>query len=89
MILERVSKILNKNRGKHYEGNLTLLKDSSLNFWITYLSYRLKPKPYGVNALFGIDLAPTDTENKIAGVIRVGDTVEIIRDDPDFWQQTE
>jgi len=39
--------------------------------------------------LFGIDLAPTDTENKIAGVIRVGDTVEIIRDDPDFWQQTE
>lgn len=49
-------------------------------------SYRLKPDLYGVNSLFGIDLAPTDTQKDATGLIHVRDTVQVLRDDPDFWK---
>lgn len=64
----------------------TGIKDPKQEPWKTLRSYRLKPKSYGVSALFGIDLAPTDTQKKVAGIIRVGDTIQVNKDDPDFWK---
>ncbi len=48
-------------------------------------SYRVKPDPYGTKGLFGIDLAPTNDKTSVAGIIRVGDSIQVTKDEPDFW----
>ena len=52
---------------------------------ILQFSYRRKPEPYGVSALFGIYLAPTDESSRVCGTIRVNDFIQVTKDDPDFW----
>ena len=52
-------------------------------------SYRLKPDIYRDKALFGIDLAPTDDKNNIQGIIRVGDSIKVLKDEPQFWDKKE
>ena len=42
---------------------------------------------YGVHALFGIDLAPTDERNGVVGTVRVGDPIRVTKDEPDFWEK--
>jgi len=37
--------------------------------------------------LFGIDLAPTDDKNNISDIIRVGDSIRVTKDEPDFWKK--
>ncbi|CAF1463814.1 unnamed protein product [Adineta steineri] len=66
----------------------TGIKDPDLEPWKTLRSYRLKPDTYRDKALFGIDLAPTDTIKNVSGIIRVGDSIRIIKDEPDFWDKT-
>jgi len=41
--------------------------------------YRRKPELYGVQAQFGIYLAPSEN-----GIIRVGDLIRILREDKNF-----
>ncbi|UJR11846.1 hypothetical protein I4U23_016026 [Adineta vaga] len=66
----------------------TGIKDPDLEPWKTLQSYRLKPDTYRDKALFGIDLAPTDEYNNILGIIRVGDPIKVIKDEPNFWNKT-
>lgn len=62
--------------------------DSSFkNHPIISFSYRCKPDTYGVYALFGIDLAPTDDKSDVAGVIRVGDSIRVTKTEPNFWMK--
>ncbi len=55
---------------------------------IISFSYRLKPNPYGVSPLFGINLAPTD-ESSIGTIIRVGNLVHVRKEEPDFWSKID
>lgn len=69
----------------------TLRRYSSVFSLVLYLfgnSYRRKPDTFGVDALFGINLAPTDDKNKILGIIRVGEQIRVIKDDPHFWEKS-
>ena len=51
-------------------------------------SYRRKPDTFGVDALFGINLAPTDDKKHVLGVIHVGDQLRVTKDDPNFWNKS-
>ncbi|CAF1329719.1 unnamed protein product [Rotaria sordida] len=65
------------------DGDVAVYHDMSpINF------YRLKPNPYGVSPLFGINVAPTD-ENSIGAMIRVGDMVYVRTEEPDFWSKID
>ncbi|CAF4093399.1 unnamed protein product [Rotaria sordida] len=55
---------------------------------VVHCYYRLKPNPYGVSPLFGINVAPTD-ENSIGAMIRVGDMVYVRTEEPDFWSKID
>lgn len=59
-----------------------LVKRNILSF-----SYRLKPNPYGIKALFGIYLGQIDDSNIISGTIHVGDSIRVTNEDPDFWEE--
>jgi hypothetical protein len=50
-------------------------------------SYRLKPEIYGIKALFGIYLGQVDDVNIISGMIRVGDSIRVTRQELDFWKK--
>ena len=50
-------------------------------------SYRLKPNPYGIKALFGIYLGQIDDSKIISGTIRVGDSVRVTNEDSHFWEE--
>ncbi|CAF1060778.1 unnamed protein product [Adineta ricciae] len=63
----------------------TGIKDPTQESWKVLRSYRRKPEPYGVSALFGIYLAPTDESSRVCGTIRVNDFIQVTKDDPDFW----
>lgn len=52
-----------------------------------FFSYRLKPKPYGIKALFGIYLGRIDDSQIISGTIRVGDSIHVINEDSNFWEE--
>ncbi|CAF1253716.1 unnamed protein product [Adineta ricciae] len=67
----------------------TGIKDPDQEPWNTLRSYRLKPDIYRDKALFGIDLAPTDEKNNISGIVRVGDAIRILKDEPHFWDKKE
>ena len=69
----------------------TLRRYSSVFFLCTHLfeySYRRKPDTFGVDALFGINLAPTDDKKNILGTIRAGDQIRVTKDDPHFWEKS-
>lgn len=51
-------------------------------------SYRRKPDTFGVDALFGINLAPTDDKSNFSGTIRVGDRIRVTKDEPNFWRKS-
>ncbi|CAF0884519.1 unnamed protein product [Rotaria sordida] len=65
----------------------TGVKDPNQEPWKTLRSYRLKPEMYGVYALFGIRMAPTDDKNNVLGIIRVGDRIQVTKDEPNFWKK--
>jgi hypothetical protein len=60
---------------------ILIINDITFNF-----SYRLKPATHSDKALFGIDLALTDEKNSVLGTIRVGDSIRVVKDEPDFWE---
>jgi hypothetical protein len=62
--------------------SLFLLKIGIFSF-----SYRLKPNPYGIKALFGIYLGQIDDSKIISGIIRVGDLIHVIQQELDFWEK--
>ncbi|UJR22436.1 hypothetical protein I4U23_025496 [Adineta vaga] len=57
----------------------TGIRDSKQEPWKTLQTYRRKPSLYGNKAQFGIYLAPSEH-----GIIRVGDRIQILRDDKNF-----
>ena len=42
-----------------------------------------------MSALFGIELAPTDESQYVAGTIHIGDPIRVTKDDPDFWKKSD
>jgi len=52
-------------------------------------SYRLKPDPYGIKALFGIYLGQIDDSKIISGTIHVGDLIHVIKQDLEFWNKSD
>ena len=52
-----------------------------------YSSYRLKPDPYGIKALFGIYLGQIDDSKITSGTIHVGDTIHVFKQELDFWEK--
>ncbi|CAF3461174.1 unnamed protein product [Rotaria socialis] len=65
----------------------TGIKDSNQEPWKTLRSYRLKPNQYGIKALFGIYLGQFDGSEIISGTVHVGDLINVIRQDLDFWKK--
>ena len=51
-------------------------------------SYRRKPDIFGVDALFRINLAPTDDKGNVLGTIHVGDRIRVTKDEPNFWRES-
>ncbi len=57
-------------------------EDNTVSF-----SYRLKPDPYGIKALFGIYLGQIDDSKIISGTIHVGDLIHITNEESNFWKK--
>ncbi len=68
-----------KNHGKHFERIFYVLVFFVGLFFFLLYRYRLKPELYGVQAQFGIYLAPSEN-----GIICVGDVVRVLREDKNF-----
>ncbi|CAF4022717.1 unnamed protein product [Adineta steineri] len=66
----------------------TGIKDPNQEPLKTLKTYRLKPIPYDVSPLFGINMAPTE-ENSIGAIIRVGDLVQVKTEELDFWSKND